>query len=979
MYLKEIRTKGFKSFADDTNIEFEFNVNAIVGPNGSGKSNIVDAVRWALGEQSFKSLRGNDAMSDVIFSGSKTRKEAGSASVSLTFDNSDKFVKIENKEIFIKRKVYKDGTNEYYLNNQKCRLKDLTDFLLDSGIAKESFNIISQGKIEEIINNKPIEKRRIFEEAAGVLKYKRRKEEALRKVEKTNENIVRATDIINELENQVEPLRKEKARALLYQNVKKELEEKEVALITNDITVLNNKYQDNKKSMETLEKEILELSTNNVENEAEIEKNKLLISKINENIEEKQEKLMVLSSDLEKANSEKQIILEKEKYLVDDTKLHATLVEYKEKELSLSNQIVEVKKQIEGFNKKLSEVKSNSLFDQIKKVREEKEVKNNKLTNLLRQKSNLKIRIESLKDEIDNNLNIPYAVRSVLENIRLKGIKSTLGKVIEVEEKYVKAIDIALGYQANNVIVDDEETAKNAISYLKEKGSGRVTFYPLNVIKPKYIDEDTLKTINKEKGYINIASSLVKCEKLYENIVKHVLGNTIVVDDIDNANKISKIIQNRYKVVTLNGEVFNVGGSITGGNASSKNTISLKYDLEELLREEKKLLNQIEAIENSINESDYSLKGLEDKLYLINKDEILLQEHIKNKEETLRNLNKDLENISLSIKGSEVLLSNKISEEEEKIIKKYYEIEKEKNNVLSEIKELKSKKEFELDKLENYEHSLKSKNSLYNAKTREIRNLEIEVNRADVKLDMLLSTLNETYNLTYEKAKDDYILIDEEVTRLKVTDLKQELAELGIVNIGAIEEYDKISTRYEFLIHQKEDLTKALNTLFNIIDEMDSAMKIEFSKTFEVIRTNFKETFKELFRGGTADLKLTDPNDLLETGVEIVASPPGKKLSSISLLSGGEKTFTAISLLFAILKTKNTPFCILDEIEAALDDANVISFGKYLNKLKEKTQFILITHKQKTMEYVDVLYGITMQESGVSKLVSVKLENCRKE
>ncbi|MDD3187324.1 MAG: AAA family ATPase [Bacilli bacterium] len=982
MYLKEIKAHGFKSFADKINIELSSGTNAIVGPNGSGKSNIVDAVRWVLGEQSVKSLRGNDSMTDVIFSGSKSRKESGSASVTIIFDNTDKYLPLDYTEVAIKRKVYKDGTNEYYLNNQKCRLKDIVDILLDSGIAKESFNIISQGKIEEILNSKPSDRRVIFEEAAGVLKYKRRKEAALKKIEKTQDNITRAEDIIKELENQVEPLKEQKDKALKYEKLTKELENIEVSLITNDIKKINITYLDNKRKQEKLNTELMVLTTNNSSSEAKIEEYKNKTNKLELSIDALQESLIKANSDLEKANSEKQIILERKKYQVDDIKLHNSLVELKEQELNLNNQISNIKEIIENKNKaiELLNRKQEELNKELRTIKNNKDKENISLSNLIKNNSNLNIKIDNLQNEIENNLDLPSSVRAILNNFRLEGIHNTLGKIIEIEEKYALAISSSLGSSTNNVIVDNEESAKKAITFLKEKNSGRVTFYPLSVMKPKNVDIETINILNKQKGYINIASNLVKYDKKYNSVVLNQLGNVIIVNNIDDGNTISKAINYRYKVVTLEGEIFNVGGSITGGKTVYRNVINIKFELESLIKNRNDLTREIKEEENKINEIDYELKNKEDELYLNNKELINEKEFIESRNNSLNTLTTKLDEISLSIRSTDGMLNNSLSKEEENIINKYYEIEKEKNTISLKLKELISEKESIKEEQENYEHTIKQENTIYNSKQKEANNLEIEINRAEVKLDMLLNTLNENYNLTYEKAKEDYILVDDEdESRNKESNLKREIKELGIVNLGAIEEYDRVSKRYEFLISQKEDLLNAMNTLSNIINEMDEVMIKEFSKSFKIIKEKFNETFRELFKGGSADLKLTDPSNLLETGVEIIASPPGKKLTSISLLSGGEKTFTAISLLFAILKSRRVPFCILDEVEAALDEVNVSSFGEYINKLKDKTQFVLITHKKKTMEYVDVLYGITMQESGVSKLVSVKLEDMRRE
>ena len=981
MYLKEIRAHGFKSFADKIKIELTDGITGVVGPNGSGKSNVVDAVRWVLGEQSVKSLRGEGNMTDVIFSGSKSRNPLNVASVTLIFDNSDKYLPIDFTEVSIKRRVYKDGTNEYYLNGEKCRLKDITDILLDSGIAKESFNIISQGKIEEILSSKPNERRVIFEEAAGVLKYKKRKEDALRKLDKTHDNMNRVNDIINELSIQVEPLKIQKEQAIKYNTLNGELEGIEVSLITSDITNINYKYQQDKKRIDELNNEILEIASTNNQNEAKIEEYKLKINTLDKEIQDKQKELIDLTANVEKINSEKNIILERKKYEVEDIKLHDNLVLLKEKEQEIKNNISIL--ELELTNRKEEIEKTKSSYDDItKEINNNQKIKNDysiEVTNKVRLENSLKIKIDTLAESIENNSSLPYAVKSILSNPKLRGIHDVLGKLIDTDEEYSKAISISLGLSSTNVIVDDELSAKEAINYLKENNVGRVTFFPLNVIKPKGIEEDVLETLKKQKGFIGIASELVKYDKKYHNIITNQLGNVIVTDNIDSANIVSKKLNYRYKIVTLDGELLHVGGSITGGNnKNAKNIISEKYELENNIKDLEKLEKEIKILEEKINESDSTLKALEDKLYLINKDKVEKEEYNIQKQLLINKSYDELNKVQNEINGTNNILNGTLSKEEEKIINDYYEEVNKKDKVKNSLDILtKNRSDFN-DDLEEFEFSNKKENSVVAAKNKELKDLEIEVNRFDVKLDNLLNTLSETYNMTYEKAITLYKLeIDEKEARSKVNSLKSQIRELGMVNLAAIEEYDRVSVRYEFLLKQREDLTKAEDTLLEIIKEMDEVMEKDFMETFKIIQSNFTDTFKELFKGGHAELKLTDPSNILETGIEIVASPPGKKLTTISLLSGGEKTFTAISLLFAILKSRPVPFCILDEVEAALDEVNVDSFGKYLIGLKSKTQFILITHKKKTMEYADILYGITMQESGVSKLVSVKLEEIK--
>lgn len=978
MYLKSIKAHGFKSFADKTLIELDNKITGIVGPNGSGKSNVVDAIRWVLGEQSVKSLRGDGNMTDVIFSGSKSRNASNVASVTLTFDNSDKFFPFEYSEVAIKRRVYKDGTNEYFLNNEKVRLKDITNILLDSGVAKESFNIISQGKIEEILSNKPDERRIIFEEASGVLKYKKRKEEALRKLEKTHLNMSRVDDIINELKVRVEPLQEEKEKAIKYNDFNDELKSIEIALIADDITNLNFNYQQTKTKIDLLQLEISKLSTNNTVGEAKILQYKKNIQELESKIRASQEELVTLTSDVEKINSRKAIILERQKYTVEDSKIHENLIALKEKEFKINSEINNVKNEIKNseasiilISQKL-ETETAKLNDiKITKANLENQLKANR-----RSENDLNLKIESLRYSIENNSSLPMAVKRVLENPKLRGIHDIVGNLFDVEEQNSLAISVVLGPSSTNVVVDNENMAKEAIKYLKDNNYGRTTFLPLNIIKPKFVDANTIEMVKNLTGYIDIASNLIKYDQKYRDIILNLLGNVLVVDNIDNANAIAKTINYKYRIVTLGGELIHVGGSVTGGSVvKARNIILDKYELDKMINEAKIVNEAVQNIEEKINAIDNDYRTVEDRIYLINKEKLEKDILLENYRKELVTKEESLKNVTYEITGNNNILADELINEEKMVLQEYYTALEKKNEVALNLNNLTKQKEDLNSELSDYELMVKKENSLFNEKKELLNQLEINVNRLDVKLDNLLNMLTDNYSLTYEAAVSQYKLeMETNIARNKVNLLKRQIKELGIINLGAIKEFEEVSSRYQFLLTQKEDLTNAQDTLLKIIDEMDKVMEKEFLNTFKTIKENFITTFKELFKGGTADLKLTDPSNILQTGIEIVASPPGKKLTTISLLSGGEKTFTAISLLFAILKSKPVPFCILDEVEAALDDVNVDSFGQYIRSLKDKTQFIIITHKKKTMEYVDVLYGITMQESGVSKLVSVRLE-----
>lgn len=980
MYLKEIKAYGFKSFADKTSIEFGKNINGIVGPNGSGKSNIVDAVRWVLGEQSMKSLRGDSSL-DVIFSGSESRKPLNSASVTLVFDNEDRSLPIDFNEVSIKRMAFRTGENEYYINNERVRLKDITELLTDSGTAKESFNIISQGKIDEILSNKPEDRRTIFEEAAGVLKYKRRKEEALRKLDKTNQNLNRVNDIINELSNNIAPLEDSSNKAKKYIELKDRLSNIEVAVIAKEIKDLNFEYQEGKKKIEELSNEITKVITDSSTYDIDILKYKEKLKEVRDDINKKHVLLIELSKKEEKITSDIRLLQERNKYRGEESKISNNIISLKEEILSIKNKINNYNNDIQILDTKISNI-NNSINEYKSKIDNLVVRKNNINNNIVKNNRDIdsgKYKIEYLENNLDNNLSIPKQVKNILDNPKFTGVHNVISSLIEVDNRYSVAINTALGGASSYLVVDTPNVAKELIYYLKNNNLGRATFYPLSSINSRYIDNDTLLLLENEDGFVGVASSLVKYDSKYTNIINNVLGNVIIADSIEMANVLSSKINRRYKIVTLDGQVINVGGSLTGGSAlKSISPISIKYELEEenkkiniLENKNKDLLKEIDSIDKDIN-------SLNNELYKFKEERV---EYFSKKESTSENITqnsnlleekekelKDLTNISNNESEEDSLINSlyKIKEEISEINKNIVLLKEEENKYNSEINEL--------------EDTRSHSNSLANKKEKELNNLNVMINRIDVKLDNLLECLTNDYNMTYDFASLNYKLdMDIDEAKKEVLRLKDNISILGNVNLDAPLEYEKAKERFDFLTNQKNDLINAENTLYDIIKEMDTVMKERFLDTFEKVKIEFKNVYRELFKGGRAELTLTDPDNILETGIEIKAEPPGKKLQSISLLSGGEKTFTAISLLFAILNIRPVPFCLFDEVEAALDDANVEAFGKYLDKYRDNTQFIIITHKKKTMEYADILYGITMEESGVSKIVSVKLEDIKKD
>ncbi len=982
MYLKEITCNGFKSFADKISINLDGKITAIVGPNGSGKSNVVDAIRWVLGEQSVKSLRGNGSMTDIIFSGSKSRNSLNVASVDLIFDNSDHYLDIPYNEVSIKRRVYRTGENEYFLNGEKCRLKDITDLLLDSASSKESFNIISQGEISKILSNSNQDRRLIIENAAGVLKYKKRKEEAIRKLEKTETNLDRVLDIINELEIQLEPLHEQSIKAEEYLDAKEHLENVEVALIASEIDRINYLNNQAKEKIEQLNSEIINLNLKSSNEDMSLSNDKLLLLNLEKEIKECNNRLIELIAKEEKLNGEKELLKERSKYDASDAKVHNNIASLKEDLLQTDNSIKLILKDIELINIDLNT--ANELLSKeqlsLNSINSKKDSSFNDLNNKKRELYDLNNKISSLTSYMENNGSMPSSVRSVLNNPRIKGIFGTLASLIDCDREYAKALEVSLATTKNFLIVENENTAKNSIAYLKDNNLGRATFFPLNVIKPKGIEEDVIKTIENVTGYIGIFSSLVKYDKKYYNVIENQLGNVIVTIDIDSANKVSNMINRRYKVVSLDGDVINVGGSITGGSVNlQKSIISEKIELENMERHKKELEELIHNIEKNIESYDEEISKMNYKIGDYKSEIIKCRETIGAKEQLKQELDSRINDLNKELSSLENVIDSNISSMEEKIMKEYYDTSLEKDNLSKEIRFKEKEKDKLSQKILESEAENKINNSNINKLEKELKELEINTSKYDIKLDNYLNTLNEEYSLTYEKAKSSYVLeISVDEARSEVVKYRNKIKNIGMVNIQAIEDYKRVSERYNFLSNQRNDLLSAKDTLLEIISEMDEVMIEEFKTTFDKVKVEFQKVFKELFGGGDADLLLTDENNILETGIDIVACPPGKKLKAITLLSGGEMTLTAISLLFAILNVRSVPFCVFDEVEAALDEANVDNFGHYLDHYKDRTQFLIITHKKKTMEYADTLYGITMQESGVSKLVSVKLSDVEK-
>lgn len=980
MYIKEIKINGFKSFCDKVNLELNRNFTGIVGPNGSGKSNIVDALKWVMGEQSVKTLRGENGMTDVIFNGSGSRSALRSASVSLVLDNSDKSLPVDYTEVEIKRIVYKTGENEYYINKDKVRLKDITDLFLDSFSSKESLSIIPQGKISEILGGKPEERRNIIEEAASVLKYKKRKEEALRKLAKTNENIERVNMIISELEVQIEPLKEQANKARVYKSQREKLENLEIGLIANDIAVFNEEFNVVKKEKEEIESRLIEESATDSKERASLENKKLERTNLDIEVTNTQKVLMEETEKLNQINSKKELLKERSKYDKSSDDVLVKVNNLKEEELKFRSevQLLENKYKVSKVEEEEINAKLNDLNSEYQKYNSKFSSLNNEVSDLTRKKMEAVSKRDILEYNIENGSRIPYAVKSILNNPSLSGIKNRIGSIINVSREYSTMVDVALGGSVNYVVTDSDSDAKNAIEYLKRNGKGRVTFFPLNLIKPKSIEPDTLKLIKSIKGYVGIASDLVEYDKLYYNIIMNQLGNVIVADKIEAAINISKKINTRYRVVTLDGEIIHVGGSLTGGsNKNSNGELNEKTQLDNINKNIKILEKEISLKEVELKESNEECDKLKDSIYKLNLDLLKIRESNDIALKRIDESKEQIDKISDEIKGLSIN-KNESENEFNKLLDEYYEVTKNKNDLEVKMSNLEAKRKSLIEEIDEMETTLRKYENRNRDSKEKLNELTIKETKLNMSLDNLLNRLNEEYGMTFEKARNNYELdMEEESARVIINDLKREIKSLGDVNLASIEEFDRVNKRFTFLSSQKDDLKSSEDNLLEIINNMDDVMIEKFATTFKKVNAEFGKVFKDLFGGGDAHLEMTDPTNILETGIEIVANPPGKHPGSISLLSGGEKTLTAISLLFAVMNLKNVPFVILDEVESALDEVNVEKFGEYINTYKGKTQLLVITHKKKTMEYVDLLYGITMQESGVSKLVSVKLEDIK--
>ncbi len=1181
MYLKRLELQGFKSFADKTILELMPGITTVIGPNGSGKSNISDAIRWVLGEQSMKSLRGTKSM-DIIFAGTQNRKSLGFAEASLVFDNSDGALPIEYTEVTVTRKIYRSGETGYFINKVPCRLKDVLELFMDTGIGKDGYSIIGQGKIDEILSNKSEDRRHIFEEAAGIVKYRTRKQESEKKLEHTKLNLLRINDILTEIEGNLEPLQIQADKAKKYLNLREELKSIEIGLfvyniekykqelekVVQDIDVMQTQCNDEEGRLERIkilkeelkssideitetienmsnigfesQKQIEQLNSdinvaktriaNNNENNdrylKEIDEQNAKIQELKEEIEQKEAKKDNLKQNKEKFEkelNEKQEELDKltEKLSSKELEIEGykhTVEENTDKKYELQSEInaqninyqnfekrqVQIKQEMqstiseldstrlnkEDIAKQFNEIenKKNKAQNSLNEVAKQREEANQKIksfeSNINILSSEMRIKESRLKFLIETEKEKEGYIKSVksllkdCENIKElgKGMKGVLANIIEVPDELQTAIEMCLGASLQNIVTETETDAKRLVEHLRKNNLGRASFLPISSVKGRKLD----KIKGNESGVVGIASDLVKYNKKYEQIILNLLGRTVIVDNMDIAIRVAKQNDYTFRIVTTEGDLINPSGAITGGSVAKKtvNILGRSKEIEKLEKEVNELKVKIKKLEDEKQEYEESIEGilelsanLEKELqeiditYATEKQKVIsINENIEKLEKRLNRLkeeqanlekqkeeavstkgdlqveinkiveqngelskiinefaelnkddqkyiddlnfditnlkisvssfdeseasiqeiqeriNQELENAHTSIenKNAQIEQIKKDNEELEKSIQdtlqKIEEVKESVNSSSSKIEELKKERAQKSEKLSKQEDELTAKFKVIEDLKGQLVKLDVKKTKIDEDINGIINKMWEEYELTPNNAEQYQKPENVALTQKRVNSLRNEIRELGSVNVDSIEEYKNLKDRYDFMSEQRLDLENTMSKLRKVISDMTQIMKEQFKEKFKVINKNFGEVFAELFGGGKAELTLEDEENILECGIEITVQPPGKKLQNMMLLSGGEKAFTAIALLFAILKINPAPFCVLDEIEAALDDVNVFRYADYLKKFTEHTQFLVITHRKGTMEAADSVYGVTMEESGISKLLSMKLK-----
>lgn len=966
MFLKRIELQGFKSFADKTVIQFDQDITGIVGPNGCGKSNVNDAIRWVLGEQSVKSLRSGTNMSDIIFSGSEYRKPVNMARVTLVFDNSTRVFDSDFDEIEITRQILR-ANNEasYFINKTPCRLKDINDLVMDTGLGKDSLSIITQGNISSFADAKPEDRRSLFEEAAGVAKYKKRKKISLSKLEQTKENLNRLQDILDELERQIGPLEKQAKKAEKYISLRDKLSKIEISVLVEDIDQYNEKINQ-------INKELFDIQAMHTSENAELLKQETRLESIRKEMYALDKQINELQGKYTKA-MEENYQLERRKIEQDEKRKYMLKVaDKKARQKEIQAMLEEARFEYQDRHQRLMQTQQdlnnrrnivNDLKTKISKARYESDQANNILTQL-----------QNRRQVLENMMKQPFAhqqgVRSVMQaKNSLSGVYGVVSELLIAHADKALAVNAALGGSIYQIITKNEADARNAISFLKRNRSGRATFLPLSVCHPRKMNEQVITIASTSPGFLGFASECVDCKEIFDPVKERLLGNVIVVDTLQNANETAKRLRYAYKIVTLDGDIVHTGGSMTGGVTKNQSTpVTMRQELDTI---NSKIEGQKIKADSCLNETDILTQKLQkekDAIVTLQIELAKLENIYATKKAKYDSILAEYQELGVDIEENAELAQDDLVVQMSKM-----------HAVLDSLSlEIQSLRQSRFDKgndAEQLENQIRLVRREMNSKQSQIHNYEMEIVKVKTQLENALNRLSTDYEMTYEYALTKKEDVEIESAKEEVIQLRQAISRLGNVNLDAPNEYKEVKERFDFMTSQKEDLEKASQQILAAIDEMDQTMISQFTDMFNKINSELDGVFKAMFGGGRASLSMVDPDDVLNTGIDIDVQPPGKMVKNIQTFSGGEKALIAISVLFAILKARTMPLCIFDEVEAALDQANVERFARYLSHYRGQSQFIAVTHRPGTMEQCDTLYGVTMQKDGVSKVLKVQLKD----
>lgn len=966
MFLKRIELQGFKSFADKTVIQFDQDITGIVGPNGCGKSNVNDAIRWVLGEQSVKSLRSGTNMSDIIFSGSEYRKPVNMARVTLVFDNSTRVFDSDFDEIEITRQILR-ANNEasYFINKTPCRLKDINDLVMDTGLGKDSLSIITQGNISSFADAKPEDRRSLFEEAAGVAKYKKRKKVSLSKLEQTKENLDRLQDILDELERQIGPLEKQAKKAEKYISLRDKLSKIEISVLVEDIDQYNEKINQ-------INKELFDIQAVHTSENAELLKQETRLESIRKEMYALDKQINELQGKYTKA-MEENYQLERRKIEQDEKRKYMLKVaDKKARQKEIQAMLEEARFEYQDRHQRLMQTQQdlnnrrnivNDLKTKISKARYESDQANNILTQL-----------QNRRQVLENMMKQPFAhqqgVRSVMQaKNSLSGVYGVVSELLIAHTDKALAVNAALGGSIYQIITKNEADARNAISFLKRNRSGRATFLPLSVCHPRKMNEQVITIASTSPGFLGFASECVDCKEIFDPVKERLLGNVIVVDTLQNANETAKRLRYAYKIVTLDGDIVHTGGSMTGGVTKNQSTpVTMRQELDTI---NSKIEGQKIKANSCLNETDI----LTQKLQKENDAIVTLQIELAKLENIYATKKAKYDSILAEYQELGVDIEENAELAQDDLVVQMSKMHAVLDSLSLEIQSLRQSRFDKGNDAEQLENQIRLVRRGMNSKQSQIHNYEMEIVKVKTQLENALNRLSTDYEMTYEYALTKKEDVEIESAKEEVIQLRQAISRLGNVNLDAPNEYKDVKERFDFMTSQKEDLEKASQQILAAIDEMDQTMISQFTEMFNKINAELDGVFKAMFGGGRASLSMVDPDDVLNTGIDIDVQPPGKMVKNIQTFSGGEKALIAISVLFAILKARTMPLCIFDEVEAALDQANVERFARYLSHYRGQSQFIAVTHRPGTMEQCDTLYGVTMQKDGVSKVLKVQLKD----